>query len=311
MDRVTPDRGVLMRPRRSTRRRARARRRVVGRAGRYLASLVVAVALLGPVLWMVLTTFEPEGQIAAHTLAIDVGSFSLDNYTQALGGIPGFGRVDVIGGLERSFLSAAISSLISLNVAAAAAYVLARFTFRGRHVVGIAVLATQVVPIILLVVPLFTALQAVGLTNTVPGLLIVYTAVTLPFSYTAVTLPFSIVLLRGYFATLPAEIEQAAMIDGCGYLGILYRIVYPLALPAFIAVFIFDFLSIWNEFLLALILSNNAPTLTVALYGFTTQGTIYWGPLLAAATLATLPALLIFLPLQRYLVQGLTAGAVK
>ncbi len=302
MDIVTRDRSVPRQPHTSAVRRTRRVRRLAARSGRYLASLMVAVVLLGPILWIVLTTFEPTAQIAAHTLTIDPGALTLDNYRQALQGVPGFGQVDVIGGLERSFLAAVISSLISLNVAALAAYALARFAFRGRSVVSVVVLSTQVVPAILLVVPLFSLLQAVGLTNTLGGLLLVYTALTLPFS---------IILLRGYFAGLPREIEEAGFIDGCGPLGLLFRIVYPLALPAFVAVFIYDFLSVWNEFLFAFILSSTYQTLTVTLYGFSTQGTVIWGPLLAAATLATIPALLIFFPLQRFLVRGLTAGGVK
>lgn len=293
---------ALARPTGSTVRRGRRARRAAGRGGRYLASLIVAVVLVGPVLWMALTTLEPPAELAAHTLSIDVRALNFDNYNQAIFGIPGFGRVDLTGGLQRSFLTASIASLISLNVSALAAYGLARFPFRGRRVVSVGILSTQAVPAILLVVPLFSLLQGFGLTNTLQGLLLVYTAITLPFST---------ILLRGYFATLPSEVEQAGLIDGCGYLGVLFRLVYPLALPAFIAVFIFDFLSIWNEFLFAFILSGNYQTLTVTLYGFSSNQNIYWGPLLAGAVLATIPALVIFLPLQRFLVQGLTAGGIK
>lgn len=270
--------------------------------GRYLASLIVAVVFIGPILWMVLSTFEPTALISAHSLGIDVRSFSFDNYYQAIVGIPGFGHIDLIGGLERSFMAATISSLISLNVSALAAYALARFSFRGRGAVSITVLGTQAVPAILLVVPLFSLLQGFGLTNTLAGLVLVYTAITLPFSS---------ILLRGYFATIPEELEQAGLIDGCGYLGILFRIVYPLALPALVAVFVYDFLSTWNEFLFAFILCGNYQTLTVTLYGYSSNDFIYWGPLLAGATIATVPALVIFLPLQRYLVQGLTTGGIK
>ncbi len=301
---VTTQQGqdALVRVARTAMRRKRLVRRVVGRGGRYLASLLVAVVLIGPVLWMALTTLEPPAELASHSLSIDIRSLSFDNYNEAIFGIPGFGRVDLTGGLWRSFLTASISSLISLNVSALAAYALARFSFRGRRVVSIGILSTQAVPAILLVVPLFSLLQGVGLTNTLQGLLLVYTAITLPFST---------ILLRGYFATLPTEIEQAGLIDGCGYLGVLFRLVYPLALPAFVAVFIFDFLSIWNEFLFAFILSGNYQTLTVTLYGFSSNQNIYWGPLLAGAVLATIPAVVIFLPLQRFLVQGLTAGGIK
>lgn len=294
--------GALLGGARTTLSRTRRVRRVAGRGGRYLASLIVAVVLIGPVLWMALTTLEPPAALASHALSIDIGSLTFDNYREAIFGIPGFGRVDLSGGLWRSFLTASISSLISLNVSALAAYALARFAFRGRRAVSVGILATQSVPAILLVVPLFSLLQGFGLTNTLQGLLLVYTAITLPFST---------ILLRGYFATLPTEIEQAGLIDGCGYLGILFRLVYPMALPAFVAVFIFDFLSIWNEFLFAFILSGNYQTLTVTLYGFSSNQNIYWGPLLAGAVLATIPALLIFLPLQRFLVQGLTAGGIK
>lgn len=276
--------------------------RVTGTTVRYLASCIVAAILLGPILWMLLTTFEPQDLISAHSLSITGHPWTLENYREAFFGIPGVGRVDLLGGLWRSFLAASISSLLSLLVSSLAAYAFARFAFRGRGPLNMAVLFTQVVPAILLVVPLFTLLRSVHLTNTLLGLLIVYTAVTLPFS---------IILLRSYFTTVPVEIEQAAMIDGAGYLGVLFRIIFPLALPAFVAVFIYDFLSIWNEFLFAFVLSSNYQTLTVTLYGFSSELLIYWGPLLAAAAIATVPAVLLFMPMQRYLVGGLTAGAVK
>jgi ABC-type glycerol-3-phosphate transport system permease component len=285
-----------------SKRRARRMPRAAIVAGKYLASLIVAIVLLGPIIWMVLTTFEPASRIAAKSLSIDVRSFTFENYREALLGIPGIGSVDLAGGLRRSFVTASVSSLISLAVSSCAAYALARFQFRGRGAVSIGVLFTQVVPAILLVVPLYSLLNGIHLTNSLLGLLIVYTAITLPFST---------ILLRGYFITIPEEIEQAALVDGCGYLGVLFRIVYRLALPAFVAVFIYDFLSVWNEFLFAFVLSGNYQTLTVTLYGYSMQLLIYWGPLLAASVIATLPALVLFLPMQRYLVGGLTAGAVK
>ncbi|NEE03294.1 carbohydrate ABC transporter permease [Phytoactinopolyspora halotolerans] len=198
------------------------------------------------------------------------------------------------------------SAALSLPVAVLAAYALARFAFAGRRAFRLVVLSTQMVPGILFLVPLFllfTQVHAwfgVELVGSRPGLVITF----LTFS-----LPLSIWMLTGYLAGLPREIEEAAMVDGLGYVGVVWRIVVPLATPAIVAVGVFAFIIGWGEVLFASVLTDSETrTLSIGLRGFASESTVQWNQLMAAAVLASLPVVLGFLLLQRHLMRGLASG---
>jgi multiple sugar transport system permease protein len=211
--------------------------------------------------------------------------------------------------LANSLIVSVTSTVLALVVAVFAGYALARFRFRGSSTFSFVVLSTQMFPGILFLLPLFLVfvqiqtLFGIKLTGSIAGLVITY----LTFS-----LPFSIWMLVGYFNSLPAELEEAALVDGTGRLGALFRIVLPVARPGIIAVGVFAFITAWSEVLFASVLTNtNTRTLPVGLQAYATESGVYWDQLMAASVVVSIPVLVGFLSVQRYLVRGLSAGAVK
>jgi multiple sugar transport system permease protein len=215
--------------------------------------------------------------------------------------------------LARYFLNSIIISgfatVVSVAIAILAGYALSRYRFPGRRVFSLVVLSTQMFPGILFLLPLFIIFiniqQVIGvqLYGSYLGLIITY----LTFS-----LPVAIWMLAGYFNSLPNGLEEAASIDGASAIGILVRIIIPISLPGIIAVAIYSFMTAWNELLFASILTTaTTRTLAVGLQGYATQSNVYWNQLMAASIVVSIPVVIGFLALQKYMVQGLTAGAVK
>ncbi len=215
--------------------------------------------------------------------------------------------------LARYFLNSVIISgcatLISVAIAILAGYAISRFRFVGKQAFSLVVLSTQMFPGILFLLPLFILFiniqQAIGiqLYGSYLGLVLTY----LTFS-----LPFAIWMLAGYFDSLPIGLEEAASIDGASPLGTLLRIVIPVSLPGIVAVAIYSFMTAWNELLFASILTTESTrTLAVGLQGYATQSNVYWNQLMAASIVVSIPIVVAFLALQKYIVQGLTSGAVK
>ncbi|MFC2082946.1 carbohydrate ABC transporter permease [Candidatus Bipolaricaulota bacterium] len=207
--------------------------------------------------------------------------------------------------LRNSAIVAFATVLLSVAVTAPAGYALSRFKFRGRTAFSMWLLATQSFPGIIMVLGLFAVLRTYGLLNTLPGLIVMHTSFSMPFS---------IWLLKGYFDKIPVALEEAARIDGCSRLLSLVKIVLPLSVPGLLAVGTFSLLLSWNEFFFALVImrDNAHYTLPVFLSRFLgSGGVVQWGPLSAAALLVSIPIFVLFLLGQRYLVSGLTGGAVK
>jgi multiple sugar transport system permease protein len=196
------------------------------------------------------------------------------------------------------------TSVFSTVIAINAAYALSRFKTKTTSIFTILILFSQLLPAALIVVPLFVIFQQLGLYNSLFGLAI---------ADTAFILPVAIWLLKGFFDQIPVELEQQAMIDGCTQLGAFYRVVLPLALPGLVVVVAMSFISGWDEFFLArtLIASQDNWVLSVGLTSFRGEYTLDWSQMMAAAVIFTIPALVFFLFVQRYLVAGLSAGAVK
>ena len=194
--------------------------------------------------------------------------------------------------------------VLALTIAFFAAVGTARFGFRGRTAFLVMIIGVQMVPLIALIIPLYLMLDAVGQVDSLAGVIAVYLALVLPFM---------VWTLRGFVANIPAELEEAGMIDGCTRVGAFLRITFPLVGPGLVATAIFGFIQAWNEYIIAYVLlsSPGNQTLTVWLASFTTNHGPQWGPLMAGATLTGLPVVAFFLILQRYLAGGLTAGAVK
>jgi multiple sugar transport system permease protein len=208
-----------------------------------------------------------------------------------------------------SVIVAGCASALSVTIAVFAAYAISRYTFRGREIFRMAVLSTQMFPGILFLLPLFLIYVNIGqatgikLNGNLSGLIITY----LTFS-----LPFSIWMLVGYFNSIPRELDEAALVDGASPVRALLSIIVPAAKPGIVAVLIYSFMTSWSESLFASVLTDeNSKTLAVGLAEYSTQNAVYWNQIMAASLVVSLPVVLGFLLMQRYLVQGLTAGAVK
>ncbi|MGW5201249.1 carbohydrate ABC transporter permease [Streptomyces sp. NPDC003753] len=262
------------------------------------ALLLVVVALYAfPFLYLVLTSFKTPSDALAVPPTILPKVWSLGNFTAALD-TPG-----VIPAFVNSVTTAVLSTVISLVLAVPAAYAVTRFgTLSGRVFIVVA-LVTRMVPPVAIGVPLIGMMKSLNLTDTPIG-----TAI----AHTTISLPLSIWLMTSFFEAVPAELEDAAKVDGCSRMSALIRVVLPVVSGGVAVTAIFAFLASWNEFLFALLLTAvKAQTVPILIANFQTQYGLQWGPMTAMATLYSIPVILLTLVLQRRIVAGLTLGAVK
>jgi len=273
-------------------------RRALGAALVYAALVAAVVVVLFPIFWMASSAFKPQTELFARRLTMLPVRWTLENFRNVWEGTP-FPTY-----FWNSFKIAAASTLCGMVVSMYAAYAVARIRFTGRYAFGMLLLITQMLPHILLVIPLFLIVQRFNLLNTHLALVV---------AYTAVSLPFNIWLLRGFFEAIPEELEDAAAIDGASLLGTFHRVILPLAGPGLAAVAIFGFVRAWNEFLFALVFLQTRTlfTMPIGLASFQEEFTFRWDLIMAGASIITLPVLLFFLLMQRFIVQGLLGGAVK
>jgi multiple sugar transport system permease protein len=277
-------------------RKSRAR---IRNAGVYLGLLAFSLALIFPLLWMISTSFKPMDEIFTKVPRWIPKNPTLSNYAFLLF------DTDYPVFFKNSIKISLTTTVAALIVAVFAGYSLSRFNFKGRAYLGVLIIAVQMFPYVLLVIPLFTVMRAVGLIDTHISLII---------AYGTFALPFSAWMLKGYFDTIPVSLEEAAIIDGCSRLQVLYRIVLPLAAPGLVAVAMFAFILAWQEYIYALAFtrSSHMRTLTIGLAMMQGQhGRISWGQIMAGSFLACIPPILVFTLLQRFIVQGFTRGAVK
>jgi len=262
-----------------------------------LAVIALVAAFVVPLAWAVIASLTPESQLFGGARAIPT-ELTLEHY-RAL-----FSERDFWAPVRNSIVVAATTTAVCLALGAPCAYALARIRFPGRGAVLGFVLAVGMFPQITLVSPLYLALRAVGLIDTVPGLVLPY----LTFA-----LPITVWLLTTYFRELPAEIEEAARVDGASRLDVLLRVVLPLAAPGLATTAILTFIYAWNEllFALAFTVQPDRRTVPVAIALFRGQYQIPWGQILAATIVATAPIALLVLGFQRRIVRGLTGGALK
>ncbi|MGW2559452.1 carbohydrate ABC transporter permease [Streptomyces sp. NPDC001514] len=208
-----------------------------------------------------------------------------------------------------SLIVAGAATVCSVVVAVFAAYAVSRYRFRGKRVFTVTVLSTQMFPGILFLLPLFLIFVNIGNTT---GVALYGSRGGLILTYLTFSLPFSIWMLIGYFDSVPRELDEAALVDGCGPLRALFRVVVPAATPGIVAVAIYAFMTAWGEVLFASVMTNDTTrTLAVGLQGYSTLFDVYWNQVMAASLVVSVPVVAGFLLLQRYLVAGFTAGAVK
>ncbi|QKS13753.1 carbohydrate ABC transporter permease [Curtobacterium sp. Csp1] len=208
-----------------------------------------------------------------------------------------------------SLVVCTVATVFSLIIATFAAYGVSRWNFTGKSTFTTAVLSTQMFPGVLFLLPLFLIFTNLG--NAL-GIQLVGSWTGLIITYLTFTLPFSIWMLAGYFETIPRELDEAAMVDGSGPMGALFRVILPSARPGLVAVGIYSFMTAWGEVLFASVMTNgNGSTLAVGLQQYSTQTNVYWNQIMAASLVVSIPVVVAFLIVQRQFVAGLTAGAVK
>lgn len=208
-----------------------------------------------------------------------------------------------------SVIVAGVATVLSLIIAIFAAYAISRYRFRGRTVFSTTVLSTQMFPGVLFLLPLFLIFVNI---NTLFGIQLVGTRTGLIITYLTFSLPFSIWMLAGYFDGIPRDLDEAALVDGCGPMKALLTVVLPAARPGLVAVAIYSFMTSWGEVLFASVMTTDVNrTLAVGLQLYSTQTNVYWNQIMAASLVVSIPVVVGFLLLQRSFVAGLTAGAVK
>ncbi|MFF1360143.1 carbohydrate ABC transporter permease [Streptomyces sp. NPDC058297] len=263
-----------------------------------LLGLCVAAVAGFPVFWMVFTAFRPASQILRTPPDFWPGKLTLDNFGRAMG-------TETFWANARSSALIGVGTVVvSLVIGTLAAFALARFRFAGRKAFVLVILGIQMIPLAALIIPVYLLLNEAGLTDTLSGVIL---------TYLVFMLPFTIWMLRGFIAAVPVELEEAAMVDGCGRLGAFRRIVLPLLAPGLVATSVFAMVQAWNEYVLVYVLlsSPDKQTLSIWLVSFQTGFGTDYGGLMAGATLTALPVVVFFLVVQRRIAAGLASGAVR
>jgi len=270
----------------------------LGWAAAWAGMLLALAVTLFPFYWMVNTSLKPQSEVF-----LSPPSFVSANWTLA-----GYLQVWASRLLGRFFLNTAIvsvgSTLLAMALSALAAYGFSRFRMRWERPLILLLLFTQMLPGTLLIIPYFQLMARLRLINTYLSLIL---------AYVSFALPFSTWMLIGFFRSIPLELDEAAMVDGCGRVGAFWRVILPLSLPGLVAVAIFTFLLAWNAYVFALVLTTDPKMfpLSVGIANMLGEYQVLWNEMMAAAVLATLPVFVLYGFLERYLVQGITAGALK
>jgi arabinogalactan oligomer/maltooligosaccharide transport system permease protein len=264
---------------------------------------VVTLAALYPIVWVVKMALTP-GQGFTVGLSPIPEQASLQNFSEVVFATGKSGQWIFFRQLANSLVVASATALVGLGLSTTAAYVLSRGSFPGREAGMEGFLITQMFPGVVMAIPLYLLLDTLGLLDSLTGLVLVYATTSVPFSTWT---------LKGYFDTLPRELEEAALLDGASRWTTFTRVVLPLARPALAVTGLFSFMTAWNEFILAFTLLNdpNAWTLPVLLQRYVDDYGTEWGHFAAGSILVSIPVVGLFFALQRHFVEGLTAGGVK
>ena len=277
---------------------AKKAKRFVGDTVAYAVLILVSIFAIIPLAWIISTSLKPVHEIFSNPPHWIPHEPTTQNYMDVL-----FDSNIPIA-FWNSFLIGLGVAFVSLLLGGSMGYAFSRFKFRGSKFLSLFILTSQMLPITVLMIPMFFMGNNTGLIDTRIGLI---------FAHLVIALPLVTWISRGYFATIPVEIEEAARVDGCGMLRTLFAIILPLLRPALAATGIYAFVSSWNEFALANVLTRtmSSRTVPVALSEFSTFFRVDWGDTMAAATIITIPVVVIFMGLQKQFVEGLSSGAVK
>jgi arabinogalactan oligomer/maltooligosaccharide transport system permease protein len=271
--------------------------------GTYAALSVATMVVLYPVLLVVKKAFEPGRQFAISASPVPT-RLTLDHFGDLFSARGGHGELMFLHHAWNSLVAALATTIVGVILSCTAAYALSRFRFPGRKAGLTAFLVVQMFPATLLIMPLYVLLDRLGLLNSMAGLVMVYATTAIPFC---------VWTLKGYFDTLPRELEEAARMDGAGPWQTFWRVMFPLARPGIAVTALFSFMTAWNEFIMAstFMTDDSRYTLPVLIQSSVGQYTADWGFFAAGAIVTSIPVMVLFYVLQRYLVGGLTAGSVK
>ena len=270
-------------------------------AERTLIYVLIAVFLfitLSPLIWVLSTSLKPNTETISFPPKLLPEVPTIENYLFVLTD-PALAR-----SLVNSFIISIGSTALSVAVSSLAGYAFARFEFKGKNVIMSVILGLFMIPIVINIIPLYTMLANFGLLNSLVALML---------TFQILIIPLNILLMKNYFETVPKELEEAALIDGCSRLGVLRRVTMPLSMPGFAIAAVLSFRFSWNEFILPVVLANRSDSMVfqVALYQFISLYRIDWGYLSAGITLSLIPVLVLMLTFQKQMIKGLTLGAIR
>lgn len=260
--------------------------------------LFVIIMVGFPLLWMIISSFKPGTELFNVPPKVFPSVFSLEWYKQA------FSNENVIHYFLNSLKIAGIVMVVDMGIGTLTAYSVTRFSYKGSRLLRMSILAAYCIPPIMLMIPLYKIMAALHLTGSHVGVII---------GHLTITLPFSVWLLISFFRKLPREIDEAAMIDGANEWQVFVQIDFPLCISGILSTGIMAFIMSWNEFLLSSVLINKEAmkTLTVGISNYISSTHIDWGIIMALGTITTIPVVILFAAVQKYFVEGMTAGAVK
>lgn len=275
----------------------KTRRRTM-RVGVVIGLVLGAIFAAAPVLWMLSSSFKSNTEIFELPPRLLTDSFSFDAYVAI------FTDPEKLRFFLNSYIVAGSVTLLTLFVAIQAAYAFSRFEFRGKRILNVMIVSVQAVPPITLLIPYFGLVVLLGLYNTYPGLI---------FTYMVFTLPYAIIMMTGYFNTLPRELDEAVRVDGAGSFTALWRVLVPISVPGIVSVGVYTFMIAWNEYLFALTLTRTVDmrTVPIGIQLLMGQHSYEWNEIMAMSILGSIPVLVLFLFFQRYFISGLTSGSVK
>ncbi len=271
----------------------------------HTALIIASIIAVYPVLRVVTISLRPNDTLLTTDLRIIPENATLDNYKEVLFGAPEKNRKsDFFLWIWNSASVVIITSFISMILAAVSAYAFSRFKFPGRAAGLVFLLTTQMIPAGMLLLPLFIMLAQLKMINTALGLII---------AYSVSSVPLTIWTLKGYYDTIPVDLEEAALIDGANRLTVFTRIILPLSTPALAIAFLFSFMGGWSEYLVARVVlqRNDMFTWPLGIFTFAQQFTVSWGQFAAASVLIAIPVMALFLYSSKWLISGLTLGSVK
>lgn len=278
---------------------SRKTKNAIGTTIRVLVLVFFFLLVVLPIYWIVITSFKTSGEILdLNNITFFPKDFTLENYT----GLFEQFHYGVL--LKNSLLVSVASALVVTVFSMLGGYSLARYKFRGKQTVVLFFLITQMIPGILVIIPLYIIFSKLGMINTHIGLFIYYVTVNLPFC---------VITMRSFFERIPITLEEAAKVDGCTKMQSLFKIVFPIMFPGIVSVFVFGFIGAWNELIAGSIFISTPEmwTITVGLKTLIGKYNVEWGLLMAGGVMALIPTALMFAVMQKFIVEGMTAGAVK